>query len=124
MAEKAVLNCVELVCVEAEQAYCQCPGARTRRRAGCSSNGWTGSLNDDASPERSHRTKSPHFGRSDRRERALSDVAVNLSTVRSKVADAALRSGRSPDAVRFVLVTKTVAPERVLEAVRGCDPSN
>jgi pyridoxal phosphate enzyme (YggS family) len=49
----------------------------------------------------------------------LPDVAANLSIVRSKVAEAALRSGRSPDAVRFVLVTKTVAPERVLKAVRA-----
>jgi pyridoxal phosphate enzyme (YggS family) len=46
------------------------------------------------------------------------DVAANLATVRNRIADATLRSGRSPDAVRFVLVTKTVAPERVLEAVR------
>ncbi|WP_235693168.1 YggS family pyridoxal phosphate-dependent enzyme [Ensifer adhaerens] len=30
-----------------------------------------------------------------------------------------MRSGRSPNAVRFVLVTKTVAPERVLEAIRA-----
>lgn len=47
------------------------------------------------------------------------DVAANLSTVRRRIADAARRSGRAPDAVRFVLVTKTVTPERVLEAVRA-----
>jgi PLP dependent protein len=49
----------------------------------------------------------------------LPDVAVNLSTVRNRIADAALRCGRSANEVRFVLVTKTVAPERVLEAVRA-----
>lgn len=48
----------------------------------------------------------------------MTEVARNISLVRRKIADAALRSGRSPDAVRFVLVTKTVVPERVLEAVR------
>lgn len=53
------------------------------------------------------------------KEQALSDVAVKLSAIMGKVAGAALRSGRSPEAVRFVLVTKTVAPERVLEAVRA-----
>lgn len=49
----------------------------------------------------------------------MADVAANLATVRQKIADAARRSDRSPDAVRFILVTKTVAPERVLEAIRA-----
>lgn len=49
----------------------------------------------------------------------MADVAANLAAVRQKIADAALRSDRSPDAVRFVLVTKTVAPERILEAIRA-----
>ncbi|WP_293409461.1 YggS family pyridoxal phosphate-dependent enzyme [Phenylobacterium sp.] len=49
----------------------------------------------------------------------MADVAANLAVVRQKIADAAARSERSPDAVRFVLVTKTVAAERVLEAVRA-----
>lgn len=49
----------------------------------------------------------------------MADVAANLAAVRQTIADAAARSGRSPDAVRFVLVTKTVAPERVLEAIRA-----
>ena len=47
------------------------------------------------------------------------DVAVNLAAVRQQIADAATRSGRPPDAVRFVLVTKTVVPERVQEAIRA-----
>lgn len=49
----------------------------------------------------------------------MADVAANLAAVQQKIADAAARSGRSPDAVRFVLVTKTVAPERVLDAIRA-----
>lgn len=49
----------------------------------------------------------------------MADVAANLAVVQQKIADAAARSERSPDAVRFVLVTKTVAAERVLEAVRA-----
>lgn len=49
----------------------------------------------------------------------MADVAANLAAVRQTIAAAAARSGRSPDAVRFVLVTKTVAPERVLEAIRA-----
>ncbi|MCF8470623.1 MAG: YggS family pyridoxal phosphate-dependent enzyme [Parvibaculum sp.] len=45
-------------------------------------------------------------------------IAANLARVRGKIADAAMRSGRHPDAVRFILVTKTIAPERVMEAVQ------
>lgn len=49
----------------------------------------------------------------------MADVAANLAVVQQKIADAAARSERSPDAVRFVLVTKTVPPERVLDAIRA-----
>lgn len=49
----------------------------------------------------------------------MADVAANLATVRQKIAAAAVRSGRPPDAVRFVVVTKTVAPERMLEAIHA-----
>lgn len=45
------------------------------------------------------------------------DVAANLAAVRERMRAAAERSGRSADAVELVLVTKTVAPERVREAV-------
>lgn len=44
-------------------------------------------------------------------------IAANLASVRARIARAAERSGRSPDAVRLLLATKTVPPERVLEAV-------
>ncbi len=49
----------------------------------------------------------------------MADVAANLAMVRQRIADAAVRSGRPADAVRFVLVTKTVDPKRVVEAVRA-----
>lgn len=45
-------------------------------------------------------------------------IAARLDEARSRIAGAAQRSGRAVDAVRLVLVTKTVAPERILEAVR------
>ena len=45
------------------------------------------------------------------------DVADNLAAVRSKIAAAAMRSGRQPSAVRLVLVTKTVEPERIRPAI-------
>ncbi|GAA4107629.1 YggS family pyridoxal phosphate-dependent enzyme [Aminobacter aganoensis] len=47
------------------------------------------------------------------------DVAANLATVRNKIGEAAERSGRTAEAVRLVLVTKTVAAERVRQAVRA-----
>lgn len=45
-------------------------------------------------------------------------ITKNLRAVMRKKADAALRSGRSPDDVRLILATKTVPSERVLEAMR------
>lgn len=47
------------------------------------------------------------------------DVVANLATVREKIRSAAVRSGRRADAVRLVLVTKTVDAERVRTAVRA-----
>lgn len=44
-------------------------------------------------------------------------VAANLATVEDRIAAAAERSGRAAAAVRLVLVTKTIAPERVAEAI-------
>lgn len=46
-------------------------------------------------------------------------VAANLAAVRARIADAAARSGRAAQSVRLLLVTKTVEPERVLEAVHA-----
>jgi pyridoxal phosphate enzyme (YggS family) len=50
---------------------------------------------------------------------AIMDVADNIRHVRAMMADAARRSGRSPAAVRLMAVTKTVADDRIREAVRA-----
>lgn len=44
-------------------------------------------------------------------------VAENLKAVMDRIAAAAKRAGRDPASVRLVTVTKTVAPERIREAV-------
>lgn len=45
-------------------------------------------------------------------------LAANLSSVTARIAAAASRAGRPAEAVRFVLVTKTIEAERVREAIR------
>lgn len=50
---------------------------------------------------------------------APGSVADNLAAVRARIARAAIESGRKPEDVRLVLATKTVAPERILEAVEA-----
>ncbi|MQB12475.1 YggS family pyridoxal phosphate-dependent enzyme [Agrobacterium sp. ICMP 6402] len=45
-------------------------------------------------------------------------LAANLSSVTVRIASAAARAGRPTDAVRFVLVTKTIEAERVREVIR------
>ena len=47
----------------------------------------------------------------------MADVADNLKRVQERVARSAERSGRPPDAVTLVVVTKTHPPERIQEAV-------
>ena len=47
----------------------------------------------------------------------VSDLAGNIGRVRERVAEAAARSGRRPEAVTIVAVTKGVEPERIAEAV-------
>ncbi len=49
----------------------------------------------------------------------MSDVAENLKRVRERIARAAVRSGRQPEEIRLVAVTKTVPPERINEAIRA-----
>jgi uncharacterized pyridoxal phosphate-containing UPF0001 family protein len=44
-------------------------------------------------------------------------IAENLTRVKEQIANAAIRSGRSPESVRLVGVTKTVDLERIEEAV-------
>ena len=48
---------------------------------------------------------------------ASGGVATNLAAVRARIAIAAERSGRAATDVRLVLVTKTIAPERIAEAI-------
>ncbi len=43
-------------------------------------------------------------------------IRRNLETVREKIAAATKRSGRSPDSVELVCVTKTVGPDEIREA--------
>ena len=47
----------------------------------------------------------------------MSDVAAAITEVRARIAAAARRAGREPDAVRLVAATKTVPAERVADAV-------
>jgi PLP dependent protein len=47
----------------------------------------------------------------------VSDLAAAVTEVRARIAAAARRAGREPDAVRLVAATKTVPAERVAEAV-------
>lgn len=49
----------------------------------------------------------------------MSSVVANLATVQANIDGAARRVGRDPTDVRLVLVTKTVAAERVREAVEA-----
>lgn len=44
-------------------------------------------------------------------------VAANLQSVRNRIARAAEQAGRPAQSVRLVLATKTVSPERILEAL-------
>lgn len=48
-------------------------------------------------------------------------IAQNVATVRQRIADAAARSGRTPDQITLVAVTKYVAPEVIRHVVAaGC----
>lgn len=50
------------------------------------------------------------------------DVARNLDRVRARIAVAARRSGRDPDRVRLLPVSKTVSAQRLRSAIEaGCD---
>jgi PLP dependent protein len=47
----------------------------------------------------------------------MTDIGDNIGRVRARIADAAVRSGRAPDSVTLVAVTKTVDVGRIREAV-------
>jgi PLP dependent protein len=44
-------------------------------------------------------------------------IADNLARIRERIANAARRVGRDPDSVTLVVVTKTVEPDRILQAI-------
>ena len=51
----------------------------------------------------------------------MSSIADNLATVKERMASAARKSGREPDAVRLVAVSKTVPAERIeVGGLEGC----
>jgi pyridoxal phosphate enzyme (YggS family) len=47
----------------------------------------------------------------------MSDIGGNLNIVRERITRASERSGRPPDAVILIAVTKAVPPQRIIEAV-------
>lgn len=47
----------------------------------------------------------------------MNDIVKNLSVVKEKINQAAIRSGRTSEDIRFILVSKTVAASRVKEAI-------
>ncbi len=49
----------------------------------------------------------------------METVAKRLERIREKIAEAALRSGRKPETVQIVGVTKTVSVERIAEAAQA-----
>lgn len=51
----------------------------------------------------------------------MSLIVDNLATVKERISQAARKSGRDPDAVRLVVVSKTVPVERIDEASNICE---
>jgi pyridoxal phosphate enzyme (YggS family) len=49
----------------------------------------------------------------------MSEISENLARVRERIETAARRSGREPERVRLVAVSKTVGPERVRQAIEA-----
>lgn len=47
----------------------------------------------------------------------MTDIAQNVKLVRERIAEACIRAGREPDAVRLIAVTKFVDTARIAEAV-------
>ena len=47
------------------------------------------------------------------------DISANISLIRQRIEAACARSGRDPQSVRLMAVSKTVAPERIREALEA-----
>ena len=55
-------------------------------------------------------------------EKLLTDTALNVRETFEKISKAAKKSGREPAEIRLMAVTKTVAPEKINEAIKaGCN---
>ncbi len=48
----------------------------------------------------------------------FADIEYNLSVIRERIANAAVQSGRKPEDIKLMAVTKTVAPEYINHATR------
>jgi len=47
----------------------------------------------------------------------MADIATNIARIRARIAEVAARSGRRPDSVLLVAVTKSVGPDAIRQAV-------
>ena len=47
----------------------------------------------------------------------MTDIPANVRRIQERIRIAAERSGRPPDSVRLIAVTKTVSPARIQEAI-------
>ena len=54
------------------------------------------------------------------REERYSEITENLKIIRDKVAEAAIQSGRNPEDVRLMAVTKTIGPDFINHAIENC----
>lgn len=49
----------------------------------------------------------------------MSDLLRNISNVFKRISHAAMRAGRNPEEIKLIAVTKTVSPERIIEAIEA-----
>lgn len=55
-------------------------------------------------------------------EKLLTETALNVKDAFENISKAAEKAGRNPSEIRLMAVTKTVAPEKINEAIKsGCD---
>ncbi len=47
----------------------------------------------------------------------MTGIAGNYQQILERIRNAAQRAGRAPDSIQLIAVTKTVAPDRILQAV-------
>ncbi len=78
-----------------------------------------GDVSDPRSPARPRSVNHPRAAVGSGIPRRFFEMSVreNLESVRERIERACLRTGRSPDEITLVAVTKTVGPDRIQEAV-------